>query len=199
MKYIVGIDEVGRGPLAGPVTVCAVLCEKNTYKKLKQNKNLPALGKDSKKLKSVEREIYAKFLKLLAKEKKIFFSSVSVSNNVIDNKGITFSINIALSGCLSKLKIDPKISQVLLDGGLKAPVVYLHQKTIIKGDEKEKIISWASILAKVTRDNYMKKVAKSYPVYKFEIHKGYGTAFHRQMIKSAGFSQIHRKTFCKRV
>lgn len=195
---IVGIDEVGRGPLAGPVTVCAVSCDEKVYASLFKNKNLPPLGKDSKKLTQKDREVYEKFLKKLSKEGKINFKIIHVSNTVIDAKGLAYSIKKALTTSLTGLDV-PKGSQVLLDGGLKAPVEFVNQKTIIKGDEKERIIAWASILAKVSRDSLMEKASKKFPEYGFELHKGYGTLFHRTTIKTRGLTIIHRATFCKRL
>lgn len=195
MKTIVGIDEVGRGPLAGPVTVCAVACSENTYKILIKNKNLPKTGKDSKKLKKEEREKYSKILINLQKEGKIKFKIVHISNKIIDSKGISFSIKKALGKCLVGIKVVPTNSKILLDGGLKAPREFKNQKTIIKGDEKEKIISWASILAKVSRDRLMTKAGSVYSQYGFEIHKGYGTKRHIEMIKKHSLSVIHRETF----
>ncbi len=86
---------------------------------------------------------------------------------------------------------------ILLDGGLRAPSQYTFQKTIIKGDAKEPLIGLASILAKVHRDTYMKKISKKYPKYRFEIHKGYGTKYHRDTIKQIGASELHRKSFLR--
>lgn len=192
MKYIVGIDEVGRGPLAGPVTVCIVVCKSKIYSKLKRDKSLPPLGKDSKKLSSKERETYAKYLKHIG----ISYAVTHVSNKIIDKKGISFAIKKAMSNGIKKLKLNPKNCQVILDGSLKAPVQFKNQKTIIKGDEKEKIIAWASILAKVSRDKLMSKSAKKFPGYGFEFHKGYGTEEHRRVISYRGLSVFHRKTFC---
>ncbi len=195
MKYVVGIDEVGRGPLAGCVTVCVVVCEKTTYTKLKRDKNLPALGKDSKKLKPWEREEYAKTLKQL----NIQHVVVHISNTLIDTKGISFCIRKAIADGMKKLNIDPSVSEVLLDGGLKASLEFKKQKTIIKGDEKERIIAWASILAKVSRDTLMTRLHKKYPEYGFGQHKGYGTQKHRNAIKLHGVSPIHRRSFCKNI
>ena len=92
-----------------------------------------------------------------------------------------------------------KESLVLLDGGLKAPKEYLNQRTIIKGDEKELAIALASIVAKVTRDRLMVKLARKYPGYDLEMHKGYGTAAHYKALKNKGFSPIHRKSFLKKI
>lgn len=195
---IVGIDEVGRGPLAGPVTVCAVSCDEKTYKTLFKNKNLPPVGMDSKKLKQKEREVFQKYLKQLSKENKIEFKIVHVSNKVIDQKGVSFSIKKAIGDCVKSLKIY-KDSKFLLDGGLKVSPEFKNQKTIIKGDEKERIIAWASILAKVSRDSLMVKASKKFPVYEFGIHKGYGTKKHREYIKKYGLSSLHRRSFCKKI
>ncbi len=191
---IVGVDEVGRGPLAGPVTVCALACLQSTYTKLKKSKNLPARGIDSKKLKSPEREKFAAILNKLKKEGKINYSISHISNKIIDKRGLSFAIKKGIENSIENLKIN-SASKILLDGSLKAPLRFNNQKTIIKGDEKEKIISWASILAKVSRDELMKKEAQKYPLYKFELHKGYGTKKHKSLIRKHGLSEIHRKSF----
>jgi ribonuclease HII len=198
-KYTVGIDEVGRGPLAGPVTVCLVMCKTETYEKLKKNKDLPKSGKDSKKLTSIEREKYSNILKKLRKDKQISYALLHISNKIIDSQGISFAIRKAMEQGIAKLKISPKDSNLLLDGSLYAPKEFLKQKTIIKGDEKEKIISWASILAKVSRDSLMSKFALKFPNYGLEKHKGYGTEMHRKAIKIHGISVLHRVTFCRNI
>lgn len=194
MKYIIGIDEVGRGPLAGPVCLCAVRVEAGVYRRLQKNKNLPALGRDSKKLSKKDREKYSKILCDLALEGKLDFTIVMQSNVIIDTKGLSFAIKKALAECLQKVHATEK-DNVLLDGGLKAPKEFKNQHTIIKGDEKHLVIAWASILAKVHRDNYMTKMAKKYPKYGFEKHMGYGTKVHRDAIQKLGPSPIHRKSF----
>ncbi len=198
MQTVVGIDEVGRGPLAGPVSVCVVSCNIEIYKKLKHNKHLPKAGKDSKKLKKEGREKYSQILKLLLREGKISYSINHISNKIIDKRGLSFAIKKAIFLGFNKLKLNSGQCLVLLDGGLKAPEEFVRQKTIIKGDEKEKIIAWASILPKVSRDALMCRLAKKYPKYGFDIHKGYGTLGHRKMIKKYGLSGIHRKTFSKK-
>jgi len=199
-KYIIGIDEVGRGPLAGPVTVCAVRVEVGVYKKLQEHKNLPASGKDSKKLSKNDREKYAQVLKSFMSKgtfDMVFcYAICSVSNKIIDTKGLSFAIKKALFGCLQKTGATEK-DMVLLDGGLKAPKDFINQEAIIKGDEKHPVIAWASILAKVHRDTYMTKTAKKYPHYGFEKHAGYGTKVHRDAIKKHGPSHIHRKSFLR--
>lgn len=188
---------MGRGPLAGPVTVCLVVCEENQYRKLKANKSLPVSGKDSKKIKEKEREKYSNYLKFLQKERKVFYSINHISNKIIDSKGISFSIRKAIDQGIRKLNLNSKNTEILLDGSLKAPKEF-KQKTIIKGDEKEKIIAWASILAKVSRDSLVAKMSKKYPEYGLDVNKGYGTLKHRLAIKKNGLSDFHRFTFCSK-
>jgi ribonuclease HII len=194
VKYIIGIDEVGRGPLAGPVTVCALAIKKSDHSKVRK---LTMGVKDSKKLSHEERVEWLSLIQYLEKQKLLSFSIGSVSNLIIDKNGIASAIKLALKKAITNLKIDPNNCKVLLDGSLYAPVEYKNQKTIIKGDEKEFIISLASIVAKVHRDLYMIKAAKKYPGYGFEIHKGYGTQDHLKTIKKNGISPFHRTYFCK--
>lgn len=188
---------MGRGPLAGPVTVCAVLCSAAFYKKLEKYEDLT----DSKKLSEKNREHWYAMAQLLRDEGLISYSVVSIPAKQIDTKGIAIAIQKALDGALAEVvcSSDPREYKVLLDGGLRAPVHYVNQETIIKGDQKEKLISLASIIAKVTRDRYMVNIAKKYPMYGFDIHKGYGTKMHREQIKKYGLSEIHRKKFCTKV
>ena len=112
--------------------------------------------------------------------------------------GLSKSIKNCLKKALAKLKVKPSECLVLLDGGLKAPKKYKNQQTIIRGDEKERAIAFASIVAKVSRDALMCKLAKKYPKYSFEIHKGYGTEKHRKFIKENGLCPEHRRCFCKK-
>ena len=190
MKCVVGIDEVGRGPLAGPVSVAAVAIEKRFYEEiLGEFKDL----KDSKKTSANLRE---KWLKKIDKFPKSIFYSVSLVGNIaIDKKGIVRAIEISLSRSLGKLDLKPDKCEVLLDGSLRAPKKFKNQKTIIRGDEKEKIIAMASIVAKVYRDKHMKRQSKIFPLYGFEKHKGYGTKEHIKKIKKYGASDIHRLSF----
>lgn len=198
MVKIVGIDEVGRGPLAGPVTVCIVSCDSTLYTALKCNKELPLLGQDSKKLKPDSRQKYDKVLRVLSKAGKIKFAIVHRSNILIDSRGIAVCIRESIADGLKKLKLNPLTASIFLDGGLRAPKEFKKQKTIIRGDEKEKIIAWASILAKVSRDSLMVKYGKQYPLYELGVHKGYGTLKHRNALKKHGLLALHRKTFCKK-
>ncbi|MDB5204047.1 MAG: rnhB [Candidatus Taylorbacteria bacterium] len=190
IDYIIGIDEAGRGPLAGPVSVG--ICIAPADFDFTIFKNL----KDSKKLSEKRRiEVLAQ-MKELQNTKTINFSVALVSNKMIDDKGIVFAVTSAIKALLNKINIEPHKVKILLDGGLRAPDEYIYQETIIKGDEKEPVISLASIVAKVTRDDHMVKLSKGYPEYGFEIHKGYGTLKHREAIKKHGQSIVHRRTFC---
>jgi ribonuclease HII len=195
MKTVIGVDEVGRGPLAGPVTVCIVCCEEEIYQILKKERNLPKKGMDSKKLTREEREKYANFLDKLKNLGKISYAITHVSNKLIDSHGLSFCIKKAIEENFKKLDINDISCQILLDGSLKAPVKFKNQRTIIKGDEKEKIIAWASILAKVERDSLMREMAKKFPQYGFDMNKGYGTLFHQKKLLEHGLSAIHRKSF----
>jgi ribonuclease HII len=188
--YIIGIDEAGRGPLAGPVAIG--LCIVPVGFDFGIFDNL----KDSKKLSEKRREEIFSQIKVLQKEKKFNFGVALVSNHIIDGRGISFAINSGIEGLLKKIRIDKDNVKVLLDGGLKAPQEYIHQETIIKGDEKEAVISLASICAKVMRDHHMVKLAEEYPEYGFEIHKGYGTKKHIDAIRKYGLSIVHRGSFC---
>jgi ribonuclease HII len=194
LEYIVGIDEVGRGPIAGPVAVCAFLIKGDLFLKNIEDIKLPKL-KDSKKLSKKQRELWFNFLKEQKEKGTCDYSVSFVSSENIDKFGIAPSIKKALEKSLEKLKLDSKEVSIFLDGGLHAPVEYIYQETIIKGDELHLVISMASIMAKVTRDKIMTNYAKEYPEYGFENHAGYGTKAHYDAIKKHGQTPIHRKTF----
>lgn len=190
MEYLVGIDEVGRGPIAGPVAVGAFVVFskkiKNKFRGIKESKQL-----------SFEKREY--WYEIIMKEKRLgnldFVVSFS-SNETIDGKGLSWAINSCLKNSLKKLKkVKENNCKILLDGGLKAPTQYKFQKTIIKGDEKFMVIALASIVAKVERDRKMLKLAKQYPQYGFERHMGYGTKFHLTKIKEFGITKYHRRSF----
>lgn len=202
-KVIIGIDEAGRGPLAGPVTTAAFWAKASARAKL--IKILGGKIRDSKQLPPLRRaKIYRSFIKL-QKNKEVNFVVRHISNLIIDKKGISHAINLGISRCLKKLQHKIQRSQdahgtIRLDGLLKAPKEYKNQfaswRTIIKGDEKDVFIACASIVAKVTRDALMRRLAKKFPQYRFEIHKGYGTLLHRRLIKKHGLSNLHRISFC---
>lgn len=192
-KYLIGIDEVGRGPIAGPVAVGAFVFLVAGAKKHFRG------VKESKQLTEEKREEWYKIIEQKSNEKFVNFSVCFQSEKVIDTKGLSWAIKKCLENCLKNLKIKPEECLVLLDGGLKAPAHFKNQKTIIKGDAKETVIALASICAKVQRDRKMKLLGKKYPAYGFEIHKGYGTKAHYEAIEKSGISLIHRKSFCKSV
>ena len=190
--FVVGIDEVGRGPLAGPVAVGACRIPVNS-------KRLFAGIKDSKKLSEKKREEWLLKMKEWKAEGVIDYAVSFVSANTIDEIGIAESIRLALSKSLKKLKLNSAKTLVLLDGGLRAPRSFKNQRTIIRGDEKEPSIALASIVAKITRDRLMVRLSKKYSAYSFEIHKGYGTLTHRNAIRKFGLSREHRVSFCKNI
>lgn len=192
IKYTIGIDEVGRGPLAGPVTVCAfAILQKNADM-------LDGIGaKDSKVLSAQKREIVAKKLKQLATDGFCTYQIASTSSHVIDRKGLTKAIQIAIASALKKLNIHPENADIYLDGGLRAPISYFRQHTIIHGDGLVPAISCASILAKVHRDRLMDKYDLKFPQYGFLDHKGYGTPEHYKAIRKYGVTPIHRLLFLK--
>lgn len=196
MKWLIGIDEAGRGPLAGPVAVGVFAISKDYKSKSKVLKK----AKDSKILKENQREEIFELIKKEQQEGLCLFEVMQSSATYIDKYGIVPAIKDAMKKALNKLRLDPKECEVMLDGSLRAPIEYKNQKTIIKGDAKIPVISAASICAKVIRDKYMKKIAKKkeYSMYDLDIHKGYGTLKHRQAIKKFGLSNIHRKSFCRK-
>lgn len=186
----VGVDEVGRGPLAGPVTVCTLAVFEGF-----DNKFFKGIT-DSKKLTKNSREEWSKKLHRARREGKINFAVSSVSARRIDEKGISWAVRVAISTALRRLDLNEKKAHIFLDGLLKAPKKFVQQKTIIGGDRKNKLISAASVVAKVHRDAYMVRLSKRYKKYKFDVHKGYGTKIHKIAIKKHGLSKQHRKSFC---
>lgn len=241
ISYVIGVDEVGRGPLAGPVMVCACILPirlyRGGYRGLKavldkeEGKGLASSPKgqkssrytqklfdqikDSKVISEKTREIVGEQLVLLA-PKYFYFSIKSKSAKDIDKYGIAICIKNLVneviedvcslvgagkSGGFAADLVDPKKVLILLDGSLYAPEKFKNQKTIIKGDAKEKIIALASILAKVHRDKYMKKIANKNEFIKYDFvkHKGYGTLKHREVIKEQGLSNEHRRSFCEKI
>jgi ribonuclease HII len=191
-NYVVGVDEVGRGPLAGPVAVGVAAVSEDFDWSL-----LPGVT-DSKKLSPKRREDIFKEVKKQKKAGKLDFAVAQVSAKTIDRIGIVPSITLAMERALKQLKLDPSRARIKLDGGLIAPKQY-NQETIIKGDQKEKVIGLASICAKETRDAYMMRIAtdSQFAVYDFATHKGYGTKNHREIIKVHGVSVEHRNSFCR--
>lgn len=196
ITYTIGIDEVGRGPIAGPVAVGSfVVLDKKAFRYFSK-------VKESKQLKEQDREEWFKKIEKIRDDGLVDFSVVFQSEKTIDTKGLSFAIKNALKISINKLvkrnNLQIENIKVLLDGGLHAPKEYINQKTIIKGDEKEKVIALASICAKVLRDRKMKKFSKKYPQYKLDINKGYGTKGHYKAIKEYGLSDLHRRSFLKK-
>lgn len=191
-KFLIGIDEVGRGPLAGPVAVCALVWKDREL-------DPPEHIKDSKKLSPQKRDIWFTQIEQWREQGVLEYAVSYVSANDIDTVGISNAIQCALVESLARLRVSPEQVHVLLDGGLHAPEEYLHQETIIKGDEREPVIALASITAKVLRDQMMEELSDVHPEYGFENHKGYGTTEHYKAIKKHGLTPYHRKTFLTRV
>ena len=184
-KCIVGLDEAGRGPLAGPVIAAAVWARTSNLRFFKE-------VKDSKKLSPAKRE---KLFFLLTKSKNIRWGTGRVSEKTIDKINIKNAAELAMEKSLAGLKIKPDF--LLVDGNhlnskkLKA----FNHKLIVKGDEKVFSCAAASIIAKVTRDKIMDRYGKKYPQYGFAKHKGYPTGLHKLCLKKHGPCKIHRMSF----
>jgi ribonuclease HII len=190
-EYICGVDEAGRGPLAGPMSLGFFCVSIGEYKNV--IKPLLKLGlNDSKKIKENKRE---EIFKLLS---KTHYSNAMLSAKEIDKKGISKCMQILIKKLLKKSQIPNPKTYYLLDGAIKFPKEIFHE-VIIKGDSKEPVIMAASIVAKVSRDRKMKLLSKKYPKYNLDINKGYGTLKHRDAIRKFGLSEIHRKSFCKNI
>jgi len=192
-RVIIGIDEVGRGALAGPLFVAALVMPQGL--KLRK-KSLPRL-KDSKKLNPRQREEWAEYLE---GHPKISYALASVSPGIVDKKNVTRAANIAATRALKRLTTNmKKKASVYLDGGLyvnkEQGIGSYKTKTLIRGDEKINAVKLASIIAKVKRDNYMVRLHDKYPAYGFREHKGYGTKKHKKALKKHGISPVHRLTF----
>ena len=184
-RYIAGIDEAGRGTLAGPVTVGAIILKITSD----NEKSLMNIGiNDSKKIAPKKRqELYEYII-----SNSISFSIGNSTESEIDNIGINNAIQLAISRALKNLYQKP--DHLLIDA-IKYSYNEIAQTSIIKGDQKSLSIASASILAKVTRDNYMNSISNEYPHYLFNKNKGYGTKSHINAIKKYGKSEIHRKSF----
>lgn len=196
MTYVIGVDEVGRGPIAGPLVVCA--CALRTDINL-----LPLFPKgvlkDSKKLTEKQRIHIREKLEDYISNGTLLFGIGEVSASSIDTVGLSLSIQNAVEFSLEKVCNSDisKNTMIFLDGSLKAGDGYPNQETVIKGDETIVEISLASIIAKVYRDDLMKKVALVHPGYGFERHVGYGTKTHYEAIATYGMTQEHRRSFLK--
>lgn len=179
-SFVAGVDEAGRGPLAGPVVAAAVI--------FLDYSRIPEVF-DSKQLTEKARE---ELFEVLTSRDDIIFAFAEVDNNEIDRINILQATHLAMRTAVDKLSQKPDF--VLIDGNPVKSMPYPN-KSVVKGDAKCAAISAASIIAKVHRDRLMCKYAELYPEYGFDIHKGYGTAAHIEAIKTYGATPIHRKTF----
>lgn len=196
-EYIIGVDEAGRGPLAGPVAVGVSVIPKSTSKAVFSMLKKAGLN-DSKQVKEADRERLFEQIMDLQKEGKLRVEVALVSASIISTKGISYAVRFGTEKCLKKLKAEPAVSVLEMDGALKVPPGnWKKVSVIIKGDSIKPSIMIASIVAKVTRDRHMRKLAKKHPVYGFDIHKGYGTKKHREALMAHGLCVEHRVGWCK--
>lgn len=184
IKLIAGVDEVGRGPLAGPVVAAAVV-----FKNF--NNDIQDIGiKDSKKLSLKQRE---KIFKILTDHPDINYTIGIISESAIDKINILQASLAAMKKAVSQLKVQPEF--LLIDGQFTLEDMVISQKAVVSGDEKVFSIAAASVIAKVTRDRMMLEYGLKYPLYGFDKHKGYGTKTHLEALKKYGPCEIHRKSF----
>ncbi len=183
-KYVCGVDEAGRGPLAGPVCAAAVILPEGTV--------IEGLD-DSKKLSEKKREALFEVINSKATAYGIAFASVEE----IEEFNILGATYIAMTRAVEQLKI--KADYVLIDGNRFPPQLETDGECVVKGDSKSMSIAAASILAKVTRDRLLLEYAEKYPQYSFEKHKGYGTKAHIDAIREFGVTEIHRPSFLKKL
>jgi ribonuclease HII len=181
-KYVVGLDEAGRGPLAGPVVAAAVL--------IKPGRKFLLQGIHDSKMISEKKRDY--FYKILTNHPQIEWGIGIVSEKVIDQINILEATKLAMLTAIEDLKCD--VDHLILDGNFKISSE-ITQKSIIKADEKVFSCTAAGIIAKVTRDRIMQKYDKKYPEYGFKKHKGYPTLAHRKILHKIGPCLIHRKSF----
>ena len=182
IQLICGVDEAGRGPLAGPVCAAAVI--------LPANCEIPGLN-DSKKLSDKRRrELFP-----VIQEKAIAYAIAFADHSEIDQINILQATYLAMERAINQLSVKPELA--LIDGN-RAKDFGLPVKTIVHGDSLSASIAAASVLAKVTRDDYMLKMAETYPDYGFEIHKGYGTKAHYAALTQLGPCPIHRMSFLRK-
>ncbi len=178
-EIICGVDEAGRGPLAGPVTAAAVILDPSR----------PITGlRDSKKLSEVQRDALA----IEIKEKALAWAIAECSEQEIDSLNILQATMLAMRRAVEALKITPTLA--LIDGN-RCPVMAVRSEAIVKGDDKVPAISAASILAKTARDHLLAQLHVQYPEYALDQHKGYPTVLHLERLKQHGVSPIHRKSY----
>ena len=182
IEIICGVDEAGRGPLAGPVCAAAVILPKGLV--------IPGLN-DSKKLTDKRR----RELMPVIKEQALAYGIAFASHEEIDEINILQATFLAMERAMAQLNIRPELA--LIDGNRQKDFG-INVETVVKGDSRSANIAAASVLAKVTRDDYMEAMALEYPGYGFEIHKGYGTKAHYEALRNLGPCPIHRMTFLKK-
>ncbi|WP_034868075.1 ribonuclease HII [Clostridium lundense] len=187
-NYLAGVDEVGRGPLAGPIVAASVVLNLD----YNNDKDLILGIKDSKKLTAKSREELSEIIK----SKALYYNIVEIDNNQIDNKGIAWCNNEVLKRAAINLPIRP---DMVLSDGYAVKGIGLKNEFIIKGDSKSASIACASIIAKVYRDKKMEEYSKLYTYYGFEKNAGYGTAEHIEGLKKYGPSPLHRTSFLKNI
>ncbi|MBQ8595452.1 MAG: ribonuclease HII [Oscillospiraceae bacterium] len=184
IKYICGVDEAGRGPLAGPVFAAAVI--------LPEDFEIEGLN-DSKKLSEKKRDLL--FDEII--EHALAYSIQSIDHKTIDEINILEATMLAMKTAVENLSIKPE--RVFIDGNRVPKNMEVPAEFVIKGDATSASIAAASILAKVSRDRFMLEMDKKYPGYFFAKHKGYGTKLHYEKIREFGPSEIHRLTFLKKM
>lgn len=182
VKLVAGVDEAGRGPLAGPVCAAAVI--------LPASIDIPGLN-DSKKLSDKQRRA----LYPIIKEKAIAYGIAFASETEIDEINILQATYLAMQRAVAQLIVKPEL--LLIDGN-RLPEFDIPAEAVVHGDSLSASIAAASVLAKVTRDDYMLEQAEKYPEYGFEVHKGYGTKAHYAALKEHGHCPLHRVTFLKK-
>ena len=183
-SILCGVDEAGRGPLAGDVYAAAVILKKDAV--------IEGVN-DSKKLSEKKREKL--FDEIIEKSEAYCIATASVEE--IDSINILQATMLAMTRAVKGLGITPDIA--LIDGNKAPEIDGVKTQAVIKGDATSASIAAASILAKVARDRYMKEIAEKYPQYAFEKHKGYGTKLHNELILEHGPSEVHRKTFLRKL
>lgn len=183
-SVICGVDEAGRGPLAGPVYAAAVILSPDTV--------IDGLN-DSKKLTEKKREA----LFPIIQEKAVAYGIGFATEQEIDEVNILNATFLAMRRAVEQLPIQPDL--LLIDGNQKPKIGVCEEVTVIKGDAKSMSIAAASVLAKVSRDRFMLELAEKYSQYGFEKHKGYGTKLHYEKIAEYGIAPIHRRTFLKKI
>lgn len=190
-RFVVGVDEAGRGPLAGPVAIGIV----RAPIEFRVRKIFRGLA-DCKELAAQDREYFYALLREQVRAGVLQFCVRYSHASTIDRVGLTRAVERATFRGVRALAPDPRGVRVLLDGLLRAPAEY-EQETIIGGDDKEPLIMLASIVAKVRRDRLMRRLARRFPNYDFDVHKGYATPAHSRAIRKFGLCDIHRRLFCK--